>query len=319
MAVWVRSAVLFWGIIAIACCLRAPMDELATAESPDEQPVTARGDASPLRGHSVAKSDGLSEVTGAMECRYLENCLQVSDLIFSGAEPAEDAAFAELARLGVRVVVSVDSIAPNVAAAKRHGLRYVHIPVHYDGVSEHARASICRLLREIRGPYYVHCHHGKHRGPAVAAIAGIADGSLTHSQGIDFLRRAGTSTKYAGLYRDVREFKPPAKDAALPDLVECVTLDSLATDMARIDRYFDELQDEPSPATALMLREAFRESVRKSKQLHGDSQDTLSADMKRADRAAEQLERAVRLGVGHASAMAHMKSLCTECHARHRD
>ena len=68
-----------------------------------------------------------------------------------GAEPHEDVAFAELAELGVRTVVSVDGAKPQADAARHHGLRYVHIPIGYDGVSEEAGQVTCQARAYCRG------------------------------------------------------------------------------------------------------------------------------------------------------------------------
>jgi len=54
---------------------------------------------------------------------HVHNLLQLSERIYSGGEPEGNAAFAELAKLGVTVVVSVDGTRPNLAAARRHGIR----------------------------------------------------------------------------------------------------------------------------------------------------------------------------------------------------
>src|SRR5690606_17968735 len=118
---------------------------------------------------------------------HLHNLLQVSETIYTGGEPKDDAAFAALAKLGVKTVVSVDGAEPNVKAARAHGLRYVHIPIGYDGVSEEAGKSLARLVRDAQGPFYIHCHHGTHRGPAAAAVACVAAGQGTGKDALAIL------------------------------------------------------------------------------------------------------------------------------------
>src|SRR5690606_24259899 len=76
----------------------------------------------------------------------LHNLLQVSSRIFSGGEPVGEAAFEQLEKLGVRTIVSVDGARPNIDAARRHGLRYVHIPISYDGISADAGKALARLV-----------------------------------------------------------------------------------------------------------------------------------------------------------------------------
>src|SRR5262245_55603645 len=67
---------------------------------------------------------------------YLPNAFRIHAKVMSGGLPAGEAAFAELAELGVKTIISVDGAKPDVMAAERHGLRYVHLPHGYDGISE---------------------------------------------------------------------------------------------------------------------------------------------------------------------------------------
>ncbi len=130
----------------------------------------------------------------------LHNLRQIYPRVFVGGEPQDDADFAELERMGIRTVVSVDGTQPQVAAAKQYGLRYVHIPIGYDGISEEAGLALAQVVRSIKGPIYFHCHHGKHRGPAAAAIACLAEGMIDTRQAIEILEKSGTSRDYAGLF-----------------------------------------------------------------------------------------------------------------------
>src|SRR5437764_11542837 len=66
----------------------------------------------------------------------LDNVFRISDRLCSGSSPEGDAGFASLKKLGVRTVLSVDGAAPDLERARRHGLRYVHLPIGYDSVPE---------------------------------------------------------------------------------------------------------------------------------------------------------------------------------------
>ena len=73
-----------------------------------------------------------------------------------------------------------------------------------------------KTFRELDGPFYVHCFHGKHRGPAAAAALGrIAVDGVPREQAIAEMRQwCGTSEKYEGLYRTIAEvLRPDAEDA----------------------------------------------------------------------------------------------------------
>ena len=78
----------------------------------------------------------------------IENFREVGSDLCVGGDPAGDAAFRALAERGVKTVVSVDGAKPDVATARKYGLRYVHIPIGYDGVPEKAGLSLARVVRD---------------------------------------------------------------------------------------------------------------------------------------------------------------------------
>ncbi len=263
---------------------------------------------------------------------HLHNLLQLTRRIFLGGEPHGDLAFAELKRLGVKTVVSVDGATPHVDAAKKHGLDYVHIPIGYDGVGERAGLSLARLMRDREGPFYIHCHHGKHRGPAAAAVACVASGATDGTGALAILERAGTSKGYAGLWRDVQAYQPPAADRVLPELVEVAEVGSMAIAMVQIARAKDNLalsqqerwsvpvaHPDVAPAQeALLLREALHETGRN---LSDDYDGTFKAHLSEAERIAVALEAALKEGQPE-TADAAFKTLlksCRACHAEYRD
>lgn len=142
----------------------------------------------------------------------IHNVIELAPGLISGSAPEGEAGFAALAQRGVRTVLSVDGAPPDVAAARRHGLRYVHFPVGYHGIDHQRQLEIARAVRDLPAPIYVHCHHGKHRGPAAAASAAVMLNELTVPQAIAFMKKAGTSNHYTGLYACV-ETAGPVSDA----------------------------------------------------------------------------------------------------------
>jgi protein tyrosine phosphatase (PTP) superfamily phosphohydrolase (DUF442 family) len=264
----------------------------------------------------------------------LHNLLQVTDRLFSGAEPVDEQAFAELARLGIRTIVSVDGIRPNTAAAARHGLRYIHIPVGYDGISEQAAGSLTRLVREIEGRIYIHCHHGEHRGPAAAAIACVADGAADGAAAIVVMQRAGTSPNYAGLWRDVAAYTPPALGESLPQLTESAEVESLVEAMAQIGRVSDHLklcqtaawQSPPNHPDltplqqAILLKEAYRE-INRRLQDDNPHDERFRSWMRAAEKTANDLELALQQGQRDLASDLFQagQTECRRCHIQYRD
>ncbi|HUG93339.1 MAG TPA: hypothetical protein VML55_21040 [Planctomycetaceae bacterium] len=293
-----------------------------------------------------------------IEAPGLENLRRVSDRVYSGGEPKGPGAYRELARLGVRTVVSVDGARPDLEAARAAGLRYVHIPIGYDGVPPEAAASLARLARDlvgqaadqdgasagppseiagfgqtrVEGPIYVHCHHGKHRGPAAAAIVCIAAGEADAASALRILEEAGTSRDYSGLWRDVAAFSPPAAEAKLPELAEVAQVNSLAAAMAAIDRAFDNLTlcrgagwttpaghpDLVPAREALLLTEGFREALR---HLSGEYDERFSAWLAESESAGAALAAALEHGArGEASKLlTEIGGSCKRCHGEYRD
>lgn len=134
----------------------------------------------------------------------MANVYRLSDTIISGSEPHDAEALAQIAAWGVKTVLSVDGKVPDADAAEALGLRYVHVPIRYSGITDDQVTKIAKTFREMEGPFYVHCFHGKHRGPAAAAIGRVALDGLPRERAIAEMRQwCSTAAKYEGLYSTV--------------------------------------------------------------------------------------------------------------------
>jgi len=134
----------------------------------------------------------------------LVNVFRLSEQIISGSEPTGEASFEHLKSLGIRTILSVDGKAPSVQEAAAHGLRYVHVPIQYRGITKDEMLRIAKSFRELEGPFYVHCFHGKHRGPAAAAVGRvILDGAGRENAIAEMRQWCGTSGSYDGLYTTI--------------------------------------------------------------------------------------------------------------------
>ena len=262
----------------------------------------------------------------------LDNVHRLGDKIVSGSEPLGEESFRALSELGVRTILSVDGVRPDVELARKFGLRYVHLPFGYDGIPENRALSIARAARELPGPIYVHCHRGKHRGPAAAGIALIGLGACSPEQSAGFMRELGTSEHYSGLYRSVRDFHadPRAIEGADGSFPSVATTEPLVTTMAAVDRLWDRIgsrrsagwkaeSDRPARANdALSLSELFTEAGRVRSV--GSPQDFLNR-MIEAKEQASRLEEALRAGdsSGADSAYLLVQMSCSGCHKLFRD
>jgi len=262
----------------------------------------------------------------------LHHFRQAAAGVFLGSEPKGEAAFASLQKLGITTIVSVDSAAPDLALAKKFGLRYIHIPFGYDGIPEDAARSLSRVARDIHSPVYVHCQHGKHRGPAAAAIVCLAAGSIQREDAVRLMTRAGTSKDYDGLWRDVRKFQPPLASEPLPELVEVANVESVASAMAKLDRNFYNIKrsakagwrpppDHPDlspPAEALLVQEGLHECTRNLNESHNEE---FHVWLKDSEKLAMELYTAVKADdqVLAGRLLTSLDQSCMRCHAKYRN
>ncbi|MBY0528393.1 MAG: hypothetical protein K2R98_33690 [Gemmataceae bacterium] len=314
------------GVSAFAIsCRRAPPPSLLVPSAP-EAPA-------PL---SVAEGEAPKDFSG------LHNVVRVSEKLLSGSSP-EEGGFASLQQLGVRTIITVDGARPDVAAAREHGLRYVHLPIGYDGVPREQALRIARAVRDLPGQVYMHCHHGKHRSPAAAAVvARCLDGRCTSDMALALLQRAGTAPHYKGLYAAVGQFEailPEELDRVSSDFPEVAPTGMFVQHMVDIDTRWDHIKwiraagwKTPSkhpdldPAhEALLLREGYRESARLP------DVRTRSEELVRwlveSEKNTQELEDLLRRSKGKGTvdgpaleqAYKRAANDCTRCHAKYRD
>jgi protein tyrosine phosphatase (PTP) superfamily phosphohydrolase (DUF442 family) len=262
----------------------------------------------------------------------LKNVLHLTPRIYSGSQPEGDEGFAALVKIGIRTIVSVDGSRPNVELAQKHGLRYIHVPIGYDCIPAEAGKALAGTIRTTEGPIYYHCHHGQHRGPAAAAEACVAEGSLGSAEALKILTLAGTGKEYAGLWRDVAAYVPPKKDDKLPALVPTAKVGSLTNAMVEIDQTSDRLKlcqkaawktprdhaDLTPEHEALMLAEKLHEARRNCTK--GRPEAFVQA-LEKTEQSATRLRETLIAGKSR-EATAQFTALqnnCTQCHARYRN
>lgn len=134
------------------------------------------------------------------EVNGCENVFALEGDVYSGGEPHTEYAIRALAARGIKTIVSVDGARPDIELAEKYGIRYIHLPIGYDDVPRERALQMGRVVKGVAGPIYFHCHHGKHRGPAAVAAGMAAAGKWTSDEAVDFLKAAGASEKYSGLY-----------------------------------------------------------------------------------------------------------------------
>lgn len=285
---------------------------------------------------SAPKASAVSTVQGEvlakkLEMDGIENLVRATDRIYSGSEPDGEAGFASLAALGVKTIVSTDSRTPNIELATKYGMKYYHVPIDYNAVPDSAAAAAVRIERETEGPIYFHCHHGYHRGPALAAAAVQAETNCGTDALHHYLDVAGTGTVYEGLWRDALSFDIPALERKRTKLVERAKVDDIHSGMAKIDRIWDRLMDARADGWATSEREDGVHPVYESKLLEQsfrELQRTKDAQkepemrewLKEAEVIAATLHTQLKGGdlAGAESSFRLAKDSCQKCHDVYR-
>jgi protein tyrosine phosphatase (PTP) superfamily phosphohydrolase (DUF442 family) len=237
----------------------------------------------------------------------LNNFHVINQEIYSGSSPQNDLAFSQLKDLGIKTIISVDGITPNIHNAHKYGLTYVHIPVGYDGITRQEQLSLKQVLRQKKSPYYIHCHHGTQRGPTAAALLLLMQGK-SQNEALQVLSTCGTDKRYKGLWASIEKFSP-IQDEKLPALSETSESSLMVSAMVQIDRAFDHLKNDKNDEQILLFQEGFREALRAIEPM--DKKKDFTALMKASQKLAfsdvtpENLNR--------------LKNNCRSCHKKYRD
>ena len=183
--------------------------------------------------------------SGTVQPTPIKNLHILAPGLYSGDEPATAAHYDQLSSLGIKTVISVDAIAPDPGLAAKHNIRIVHLPIGYDGIKESRAIELSAAITQLEHPIYLHCHHGKHRGPAAIGVGAIGAGVVTSYQAIEFMTIAGTSPSYPGLYTAARNAKL-LDQATLDSVHEFPTrtpISGFVESMGKLDRLHDQLWD----------------------------------------------------------------------------
>lgn len=270
-----------------------------------------------------------------LKTQALDNVYRVAPGVYSGSSPESEESLAYLERLGIKTVISVDGAAPDAEALEAIGARAVHVPLKYTGIGPIDRLTLTKAIRDLPRPIFVHCQHGKHRGPTAVCVALVGTGELDAKEAAAFQVEAGTSPEYRGLYEAVE--RATRVDDEILDSFAAVfeakrSISSLREAMSEIDAGWYALdairrsgwatpEDHPDLVPASEAG-AVHEALRQMAEL----EDTASRDeryralVEAATNAALDLERSIVAGDNAASteAFERLSDSCMQCHAGYR-
>lgn len=141
----------------------------------------------------------------------VDNVYRLSPRILTGGKPDSEAGFAELQELGVKTIVSVTDETPDEEIAKKYGLKYIHVPMDYEGVSPEQRESILDAFSDSSEPVYIHCNSGRNRGATAAAICLIGVEGKSNDEAVSWMKARGVDEKNQKLYDAVQDYRPAEK------------------------------------------------------------------------------------------------------------
>lgn len=277
--------------------------------------------------------------TKPLDLGGVHNVVAYGDGLYSGSAPEGDHAFSTLAAMGVKTIISVDGAIPDVEAAKKEGLRYVHLPIQYSGIESERSKEIARAVRDLPKPIYLHCHHGKHRSAAALGSAAVQLGLLKPEEAVARMKVSGTAPTYKGLYACVENSTLRAAsdlDAVTADFPEVAKPSGIVEAMVELDERLDHLKEcekagwtpsrEHPDLVALAELSRFSDLYR---QLEAEAEwiskhdakfaEMLKASAKRAEDFEAALDSPVRDLAKFSAFMKDIAADCKSCHVGYRD
>jgi len=285
---------------------------------------------------SCTTAEHRSESSAADHHGAIHNLHQLNGRLYSGAEPVGEAAYEELASLGITTVISVDAVEPNKDLADKHGIRVIHLPIGYDGVPEDRGMAIGKALATIDGPIFINCHHGKHRAPTALAVGAVCAGEITNEQAEAYLTIAGTSPKYPGLWNSARGAQTLDHAALVQydtELPEVMPVGDFVDAMGELDRLSDTIKDLAANDFAVPEDHPDIVPAAIAGQMHNilrtleddpftkEQDDEFRAILIRSIVAASETEELIKVGdtQGAREALTRLKDSCSDCHNADRN
>jgi tyrosine-protein phosphatase SIW14 len=158
----------------------------------------------------------LAADAGGLQVPGVANLQKVNDEVYRGAQPT-DLGFANLAQLGIRIVVDLrpneeHSQADEQRLVEAAGMRYVSVPMK--GMATPTDEQISRVLGLLddssAGPVFVHCQRGADRTGAVIACYRVGHDHWQNKQALGEARSYGMSWYQHALQQYVLHYQPPA-------------------------------------------------------------------------------------------------------------
>ena len=207
----IRSFILICSVVTAVGCNTgdAPVSISPNTQS-DSAAASSRGrpdrGATSVETRPVPPSPPIAILRRVLDDAHLHNVFRIHEKVLSGAARRRRRISA------VGIVGSENRYQrrwrqARCRAGQKHGLSLCAFAVWLRWHPEERR-ELAKAVRDLDGPIYIHCHHGKHRSPAGAAVACVAAGSIAPENALGILQAAGTSKEYRGLYDSAERGTP---------------------------------------------------------------------------------------------------------------
>lgn len=221
----------------------------AVAAGADDAPTAPRADAAvgqdgPTQAVSASAPPTLADSV-PNDYPGIHNVVAYAPDFYSGGVPEGDEGFDTLKAWGIRTILSVDGAAPLVDKATSRGMRYVHLPIGYNGFDETRKVELVRAVRDLPRPIYLHCHHGKHRSAGAAGTVAVSLGWMSNDDAVARMKVSGTSPSYPGLYACTREasvLEQAVIDAAAAEFPAVARTSGVVRNMVAVDEVVERLK-----------------------------------------------------------------------------
>ena len=154
------------------------------------------------------------ETRGVPPSEGVPNFGCVNSSLMRGAQP-DERGIENLKRLRVATIINLrladDVWAGEAAAARRHGIGYVNVPLRGLRAPTDAQvAQVLSLLEASPPPVFVHCEHGADRTGTIVACYRMRHDGWTAERALAEARHYGMSVWQVGMKRYVQDYLPDA-------------------------------------------------------------------------------------------------------------
>jgi protein tyrosine phosphatase (PTP) superfamily phosphohydrolase (DUF442 family) len=135
--------------------------------------------------------------------------VKYNDRMYRGGEPTGPDGIATLKQLGIRTIISVTPTDLERKLASEGGMTLVELPFPKTALTGEVLGRYLKALEQNKGPFYVHCHGGTHRGGILMACYRMQlEGWSFEKAAVEYGRLGGDLKADQKMLEAVRTYRP---------------------------------------------------------------------------------------------------------------